>query len=267
MRKEYIGEDELGDTMRIIALLEKILSDTDNSSKIKTKKQLVEYVRSEKNRQISIVPLLIFEGIEVSRAGDDEMRNLKVEDIKEDGTIVIPSTKGNEGDGSYYPERTIRLSEDAMEAINLSLQQKVIERTVRGGAILEFDLDFSSPYLLKRAVTNSRGDQELGTKIPFGTLSTRYRKMKEKIENGEGYSLTGVNDLTLNSIRKSGQAYYIQKLINEGMEERDAIYECLKRFGEFSVTENGSEKSNRSSQGNRQRYNRLRRSWKSYVNR
>lgn len=210
-----------------------------------TKDELVDLFNITKNAQDGIIPLLLFEGINLSRVEEkDEIRYIKQEDIGQN-EVRITHNENN--------QRVIDVDDDTQKALAQVIAQKFILTNKFGREEVE-TLD-KSEYLL-RAVSKKKSTGE-----PL-TYRGAYSRLARCFENYE----TNISHKSINpkTIKTSGQYHYINKYMDEGYTMQEAMRMTLKRFGEWLHLEDESKEAGH--MANRQKMNRLKKKWEVYRN-
>ena len=214
-----------------------------------TKKDLIDLTRVMPNLQDSIIPLLIFEGVALSKVDDiDEIRYLKKNNL--DGHRL--EIRGNEENENT--NRVIELSKDVAELLEDAINQEFIEKKVMSELrIVELE---DTKFVLRPAVkarpkVNENEDMNI---LSFRGAYSRINLCKEYIE-AFLYDIK----FTPKSIETFGKVFYITKFVNEGYDDIEAIVMTLQRFGNWHP-ENGKRDAR-----NSQQISRLRKVWNVYA--
>lgn len=216
--------------------------------RILTRKDLIDLTKVVPNVQDSVIPLLIFEGVAFSKVDDkDEIRYLKHNDLKSDGLHI-------HGNGrSHTKTRVLDLSSEVAGIVKDAINQDFIEKKVRNEqTIIELQ---DTEYIL-RASVNSR--KKMNTNEDENVLS--YRGAYSRLTICKEYIESMLYDIPFSPkmIEQAGKVFYVNKFINEGHGELEAIAMTLKRFGNW-YKENGMRNPQ-----NSQQINRLRKVWNLY---
>lgn len=214
-----------------------------------TLQSLITLFKNSNNPQNAIVPMLIFQGVGLSKVEDmDELRYLKKDDLR-GNTLFI----GGNGNGTVK-EREIELDESIARMVEEAINQSYIIRVVNHTPVIESILD--TPYVL-RPVENrrKRKDKPEDEVMSFRGINTRISSCKQQIELETYHSA-----FSSKVIETSGKHYFMGRFVASGLDEREAAKKVLKRFGDWRE-EKGNEEHNRQS------IRRLIQTWKASVNR
>lgn len=228
--KEIIGEDKEKTTL--------------------TKKDLLNLFRNMDNPQDAVIPLLIFNGVSLSKVDDkDEIRYLRKEDLNGDALTIYGNGNGGVKERKIYLEHYV--TKAVREAIN---QDFMIKQAKYEEKIIPLQ---DTEYIL-RPSENARKKKEAVADediLSFRGAYGRVLTCKEQIE-GSLYDIP----FTPRQIETYGKIHYINKYINEGRDVYEAVRMTLVRFGEWDDNENGTHDP-----ANQQRVNRLKKVWEIHT--
>ena len=244
-------------SLKSVKALREILSNTSIKEDSLSKKDLINLSRMMPNAQDSVIPLLIFEGVRLSKNEElDELRYLEKKDLSQDNVLTI---KGKDGENGVY-KREIQLSNDVANVVRNASNESFISATMHGKTrYLELN---DTKYILrpsmfgKKKVTNTESES-----ISFRGAYGRVLSCKETFE-----SVMYDVPFSPKSIEKFGKVYYVNKLVNEGYALSEALKQTVIRFGAWKKVEEGvseKEKENINAM-NYQSVTRLKAIWQVY---
>ncbi|MGX4686906.1 hypothetical protein JNUCC83_08385 [Vagococcus sp. JNUCC 83] len=209
--------------------LSMILS-VDEKKKNLTRDDLISLFNTMINPQQGIIPLLIFEGITLSRIDEsDELRHLLKNDVDTESICIKSCTDKLDNRGfNLSIDRTLELDQEVMKCIDRAANSENMIRINRHE--FEYLNLVETPYLLRSA--EGRRDK---LNSPSGTLSyggtiNRIKECRRQMEsiNPE------IDDFSTRYIANCGKSHYINKFMKNGLSETEAIIKTLKRFGEWN---------------------------------
>lgn len=208
-----------------VAQLKSLFSNANIKEDSLTKRNLLNLSRVMSNNQDIVIPLLIFEGVRLSKNEElDELRYLKKSDLSSDNVLTI---KGRLGD-TEVTERAIQLDEDVAKIIRKAISEKFITTTMHG-KIRFFELNNTDyivqPSLFGKKKTNNAESDSISFRGSYGRVSL----CKEALE-----SVMYDIPFSPKTIEKFGKIYSVNRLINEGFTLQEALRETLKRFGDWN---------------------------------
>lgn len=204
--------------------------------------------------QINVIPILLFEGVNFTKGGLDELRGLKVEDINfEEKSILI---KGNPEDIKSQIDRTIVLSEKSFDIVRQAAETKTrIAWNARANDFVVSKL-LPSPYLLKSASIKYFEKEDMP--ITFNMVSGRIRKLYDLVKNQ-----FQIENFSSKYISNAGKIYYLDLYYKEIGDLTEAAIKALKRFGDWDYTTGGvDELQEKRMLSNYTRINRITTSWR-----
>lgn len=191
----------------------------DSGVGIISRLQLKEIFDNLSSPQLILPILLAYEGVSVSSNEDSmEASWIKKEDLG-DHTLAVRN-KDDE------ITRTIELDDWIYKVMLAASKQKSI--IVTRGKKRVYDELRDSDYLIKKSDSSRKPDH-----VPYSVIYHRMQVVQEVIssENEE-------IKLSPRHISHSGQMYYIDRYVNEGMELKEAVEVMLDRFGDVNTTSN-----------------------------
>lgn len=198
-----------------VDMLRKTLGGTI-SQDIVTKKDLLNLVSVMPNVQESIIPLLIFEGVNFSKVEEvDELRYLKVSDIQ-GNKIIIRGTNA----------RVLDIDNDVAEALEKAINAEYLFKTVQHELrYIELeDTEFIlRPSILSRKRKDTSYDMDV---MSFRGVYSRFSLCREQIESTM-YDVP----FSPKAVENFGKVYYVTRYIADGLNMYEAIRQTLKRFG------------------------------------
>ena len=194
----------------------KIIPEAERPSTLVSYETIMEIAYSEGSIQNAIVPILIFEGVKSSRVPEtNELTRIKKDDIE--GNFVHVT-------GDY--DRIIELTDEEAEYLDIAKKTNEILKFGKSGSGRFISLK-ETGYLIR-----STGENQKSLTISEAAIQKRLRTIRSDFEN-----LLGDNEFTTKSIRTSGMVHWIDKLIEQGVEQKPAIYQTLIRFGDITEEE------------------------------
>lgn len=193
----------------------KILKEKINERNYVTQDELYDLYDAAADKQTYIVPILIFNGIRLSRNDDkNELSYLEVNDLN---PTFIRITHGNH-------KRDIDIDNDLYVRIKQAAMQAFVELPRFNGTLL---LPLNSTKYLLRSVQRSNNDSV----VPPITFTKKLENVSEEIE--VEYAL---NDIKAKAIANSGKFHFINKYLNHGHSLTDSVKMTLYRFGEWDYS-------------------------------
>lgn len=248
----YEEEVEIHSNWREIFIpskLEKTIGRDINSSDLIDIDDLINLFKRMDNIQESIIPILIFNGVKLSKSNEkDEIRFLKKSDLT-DNLLKIKSKDRTK-------DRVVRLDSEISEMFRETSSQDYVTQEKRGENV-ELELK-DTDYILRASLpARAKSTDEDEDILSFRGAWGRLLKCRKQME-----SLAPEFSFSAKKIEQSGKIYYINKFMEEeDMELYDAIRATLKRFGDWRYLEDENEKSY---PPNTQMVNRLKHLWSFY---
>lgn len=226
-----------------------ILGGRHEETTLVTREDLLSLFKQSSTPQNAIIPILIFEGVKLAESPtDDEVRRLKISDIKKDKIVI------RDHDGGV--NREVIIDAQTIELILLAASQTKVYKPFNGTiSIVPY---LKSPYVLKPIdvkIAYNSDSKEDERAITYRGAYDRMLNIRSLAE-----SLGYERDLTISLVAKSGKINSINKYISSGMDRYDAIRKTLMRFGEWNKTGDYIEEKKLPS--NRQLVNRLGKEYK-----
>lgn len=221
----------------------------ENENTLVTREDLLSLFKQSPTPQNAIIPILIFEGVKLAEAPkDDELRRLKISDIKKDRIVIRDHEDGI--------DREIAIDSDTRKLILLAASQTQAYKPFNGTISIVPYLE--SPYVLKPIdvkIAYNSDSKEDERAITYRGAYDRMLNIRSLAE-----SLGYEKDLAISLVAKSGKINSIKKYIASGMDRYDAIRKTLMKFGEWNKTGDYIEEKKLPS--NRQLVNRLGKEYK-----
>ncbi|MBO0477244.1 hypothetical protein DOK76_09175 [Vagococcus sp. DIV0080] len=250
-------KDNLWAKYQTTKVLSQVLS-VEEEEKNLTREDLVSLFHSMMNHQQGIIPLLIFEGINLSRIEErDELRHILKTDVSSDSILIRAYTDELDGHGfNLAVDRFIEIDEDVMRCVVKTVMTDSIIRINRH----EFEyLELAdTPYLLRSSMGRRPKEKDDSLSISYGGTYNRFKECRKQMESVN----SEFDNFSTRYIANCGRSYYISRYMNEGLSETDAIIKTLKRFGEWNTI--GNYKQDVKLDTNKIRIARLRRSYGLY---
>ena len=202
-----VGYDykEIWDYKRVV----NTIPDNEKPNKFFTLDELLDIVKEEQSIQRAVVPILLFEGVKLSRTKElNEIGNLRTKDVR--GNILDIK-------GKY--ERLINID----VKVQLLLNQVLNEDSYFDG-IREVEMP-TTGYVLRPTGSNQG---RVGEPLSEASIQKRIRILKKEYDQ----PIAG-REFNAKNIRNSGKIAYIDRQINKGHNLSDAIYLTMVRFGEI----------------------------------
>lgn len=210
-----------------------ILGGRHDETTLVTREDLLSLFKQSPTPQNAIIPILIFEGVKLAESPtDDEVRRLKISDIKKDKIVI------RDHDGGV--NREVIIDAQTIELILLAASQTKVYKPFNGTiSIVPY---LKSPYVLKPIdvkIAYNSDSKEDERAITYRGAYDRMLNIRSLAE-----SLGYERDLTISLVAKSGKINSINKYISSGMDRYDAIRKTLMRFGEWNKTGDYIEEKN-----------------------
>lgn len=184
-----------------------------------TKKDLVDLSETMANVQDSVIPILIFEGVRVSKVDDmDELRYLKKSDFLGNKLII----KGN----GKKEAREITIDTEVSDIINEAISQDYMLRMVKHEPIL-VPLE-ETDYIIRKTISSRK---RIDTSYDDEIMSYRGVYSRLNVCRNELEALLYDIPFSPQSIATAGKVYYVNRYIAEGLDVYDALRKTLVRFG------------------------------------
>lgn len=179
-------------------------------------KEMFDYLSSP---QLMLPILLAYEGVNISTNEDNmEASWIKKEDLG-DHTLAVR----NKDDKIV---RTIELEDWVYKVMLAAAKQQSI--IVTRGKKRMYDKLGESDFLIKKSEKINKSEPD---HAPYSVIYHRMQVVQEVISSiNEGIKLSPRH------VAHSGQMYYIDKYMNEGMELKEAVEAMLDRFGDVNTT-------------------------------
>ena len=214
-----------------------------------TKRDLVDLCSNMANVQESVIPILIFEGIRVSKVDDiDELRYLKKSDFLGNKLVI-------RGNGNKEP-REITLDSDVSDIIKQAIDQEYMLKMVKHEpSIVPLE---ETDYIIRKTISSRRRvDTSYNDEImSFRGVYSRFNACRNQME-----ALLYDIPFSPQSIATCGKVYYVNRYIAEGMDTIEAIRKTLVRFGVWY----GDPEEDKQDAKNIQLVNRLKKVWSAYA--
>ena len=224
-----------------VEILRKTLGGKINQD-IVTKKDLLDLVSIMPNVQESIIPLLIFEGVNFSKVEEmDELRYLKASDIKGNKIIIRGANA-----------RVLDIDNEVAEALEKAINAEYLFKTVQH-ELRYVELEDTEFILRPSILSRKRKDTSYDMSVmSFRGVYSRFSLCREQIESTM-YDVP----FSPKAIENFGKVYYVTRYIADGLDMYEAIRKTLKRFGTWRY---GGENENVTPH-NVQLVNRLKNLW------
>lgn len=238
--------------------LSRILS-VDEEEKNLTREDLISLFNTMMNPQQGIIPLLIFEGVTLSRVDEsDELRHLQKSDIHTESIQIKPCTNKLDGRGfNLSVDRILDLDQEVIKCVHRASATESMIRMNRH----EFEhLNLiETPYLLRSADGRRDKLNSSSATLSYDGAINRFRECQRQMEsiNPE------IDDFSPRYIANCGKSHYINKFMKSGLSETEAIIKTLQRFGEWNS--NGIFEEEVKLDTNKIRIARLRKIYTMYV--
>ena len=212
------------------------------SQDIVTKKDLLNLISVMPNAQESIIPLLIFEGVNFSKVEEmDELRYLKASDVQ--GNKIIIHGKNS---------RVLDIDNEVAEALEKAINAEYLFKTVQH-ELRYIELEDTEFILRPSILSRKRKDTSYDMSVmSFRGVYSRFSLCREQIESTM-YDVP----FSPKAIENFGKVYYVTRYIADGLDMYEAIRKTLKRFGTWRY---GGENENVTPH-NVQLVNRLKNLW------
>ncbi|MBS4462241.1 hypothetical protein JXA27_06675 [Aerococcaceae bacterium zg-B36] len=189
-----------------IKVLKKIIKTETGITNFLNEDLILDYIYTHVNLQKAIVPLMAYCGMT-----SKEAENLKIDNIKENGVILT--------NGKY--ERFLPLSS---EIVRLLKQTAAIQESK--------DLDGKTIfYSSKSYVLKSGRTTEFDEPLSVSSMGMRIKEFANYIEN-----MFGEKGVKYNVIRTVGMIHNVHKLVELGMDKKEAIYNTFAKFGDWKYS-------------------------------
>lgn len=210
------------------------------------REHLIELARNMVNAQEYVIPLLIFEGVRLSKLDNlDEIRFLKKSDLKGNNLTIRGAKNGD------VEERVIKLDDEVVRVVEEAIHTDSHVVVMKDNKTEIRPLTNESYIIRKTELSRTRVADTLDDNaMSFRGVYERVLNCKEIME-----ALTYDIPFTPTAIERYGKVYYVSRYVDEGMDVYDACREVLKRFGDYDI--NGG----KSSPANSLRVNRLKNQW------
>lgn len=215
-----------------------------------TRKDLIDLTKVMANVQDSVIPLLIFEGVRLSKIDDfDELRYLKKSDYKGNKLVI-------RGNGTVAP-REIAIDSEVGDVIQQAIEQEMAVKVIRHEPSL-VPLEETDYIIRKNVSSRTRKDTSYDEDVmSFRGVYSRVTSCKNQLE-------AVLYDIPFSpqSIATAGKVYYVNRYVAEGLDVYDAIRRTLLRFGTWY----GDPEMDKKDPKNIQLVNRLKKVWSAYAN-
>ncbi|MBO1087165.1 hypothetical protein [Enterococcus mundtii] len=230
---------------------------TKEGDRLLKREDLIDLFNTMMNPQQGIVPLLIFEGLSISRKYEvDDIRTLKRENVFSHKLKLEALT--DEVDGRGYRvsvDREIEIDPEVMVCIaKASASENIVRANKHELEILKLK---DTPFVLRGAI--GRKMSSSGDILSYGGVYDRLLECQRQFESLN----VEIDDFSAGYIANCGKSFYIDKFMSEGNSETEAIIKTLKRFGEWNTI--GDHKQDVKLDTNKIRIARLRRSYPLYL--
>lgn len=224
-----------------VEMLRKTLGGKINQD-IVTKKDLLDLVSVMPNVQESIIPLLIFEGVNFSKVEEmDELRYLKVSDVQGNKIIIRGANA-----------RVLNIDNEVAEALEKAINAEYLFKTVQH-ELRYVELEDTEFILRPSILSRKRKDMSYDVNVmSFRGVYSRFSLCREQIESTM-YDVP----FSPKAIENFGKVYYVTRYVADGLDMYEAIRKTLKRFGTWRY---GGENENVTPH-NVQLVNRLKNLW------
>ena len=215
-----------------------------------TKRDLIDLYSHIPNVQESVIPILIFEGVRVSKIDDiDELRYLKKSDFLGNKLVI-------RGNGKKEP-REITLDSDVSDIVKEAIDQENMLRMVKHEpSIVPLE---DTDYIIRKTISSrKRIDTSYDDEVmSFRGVYSRFNACRNQME-----ALLYDIPFSPQSIATCGKVYYVNRYVAEGMDTIEAIRKTLVRFGVWY----GDTDEDKQDAKNVQLVNRLKKVWSAYAN-
>lgn len=214
-----------------------------------TKRDLIDLCSHMSNVQESVIPILIFEGVRVSKVDDtDELRYLKKSDFLGNRLVI-------RGNGKKEP-REITLDSDVSDIIKQAIEQEYMLRMVKHEPSI-VPLEETDYIIRKTTSSRKRIDTSYDDEVmSFRGVYSRFNACRNQME-----ALLYDIPFSPQSIATCGKVYYVNRYIAEGMDIIEAIRKTVVRFGVWY----GDPEEDKQDAKNIQLVNRLKKVWSAYA--
>lgn len=214
-----------------------------------TRKDLIELSQIMANLQDSVIPILLFEGVRLSKIDDfDELRYLKKSDFKGNKLVI-------RGNGNITP-REITIDSEVGDVIQGAIYQEMAIKVIRHEPSL-VPLEETDYIIRKNVSSRTRKDTSYDEDVmSFRGVYSRVISCKNQLE-----ALLYDIPFSPQSIATAGKVYYVNRYIAEGMDPIEAIRKTLVRFGVWY----GDPEEDKQNAKNVQLVNRLKKVWSAYA--
>lgn len=237
--------------------LSEILS-VDEEERNLTRDDLMSLFNTLINSQQGIIPLMIFEGVYMSRIDErDELRNLMKSDVHTKHISVRAYTDEKDGRGfNMSVDRKLEMDQDVMKCIaKTSLSENMIR--INKHDFESIDL-IDTPYILRSMKGRRMKEDSQSQILSYGGAYNRFKECRKQMDSISSQ----FDDFSIKYIANCGKSYYIKRYMEGGMSETEAIIKTLKRFGDWNT--NGHHSQEVKLDTNKVRIARLRRSYSMY---
>lgn len=223
-----------------------LVGENQTISDIITKNNLKDYFRNSDNPQFSIIPILIFEGVQFSTMNDiDELRSIKRDDILENGIILRGGDKKSTG-------RFLELDQDVMSMVRIALNQK----TYYGVFKRQVNPDFVETGYLFKPIGSVRANGSLS----YSGIFKRFVLFQDYAE-----ITLGIEGASVRVLQNFGKFNYLGQYLKTGMVFKEASVEVMKKYKEYEIyTPDGGKSKRTIQENNRTRTGRLKHTYISY---
>jgi len=210
-----------------------------------TRKDLIDLSKIMANVQDTVIPILLFEGVRLSKIDDfDELRYLKKSDFKGNKLVI-------RGNGSMAP-REISIDREVGDVIQEAIEQEMLIKVSKFQPFLKPLED--TDYIIRKTVSSrARKDTSYEDDVmSFRGAYSRIVSCRSQLE-----ALLYDIPFSPQSISTAGKVYYVNRYIAEGLDVYDALRKTLVRFGVWY----GDPEADKKDPKNRQLINRLKDVW------
>ena len=214
-----------------------------------TRKDLIELSQIMANLQDSVIPILLFEGVRLSKIDDfDELRYLKKSDFKGNKLVI----RGNRN----ITPREITIDSEVGDVIQGAIYQEMAIKVIRHEPSL-VPLEETEYIIRKNVSSRTRKDTSYDEDVmSFRGVYSRVISCKNQLE-----ALLYDIPFSPQSIATAGKVYYVNRYIAEGMDPIEEIRKTLVRFGVWY----GDPEEDKQNAKNVQLVNRLKKVWSAYA--
>lgn len=185
------------------------IPDSEKPSRFFTLDELIDIVSEEQSIQKAIVPILLFEGVKVSRTKEwNEIGNLRTSDVR--GNVINIR-------GKY--KRVIDIDVRVQVLLNHAINTDFYDNGL-------YEVELPSTGYVLRPTGSNKG--HTGEALAESSIQKRIRHLKKEYD-----ILIAGRQFNIKNIRNSGKIHYINKQLNKGRKLSDAIYLTMVRFGEM----------------------------------